>query len=52
MLGNSITNIEAGLFKLRLKADPSEPNASLPNLKDFSNTDVTGLVKEYPDVRK
>ena len=52
MLGNSITNIEAGLFKLRLKADPSEPNASLPNLKDFSNADVPGLVKKYPDVRK
>ena len=37
---------------LRLKAHPSVPNASLPNLNDFPNADVPGLVKMYPDVRK
>ena len=36
---------------VRLKAHPSVPNASLPNLNDFSNADVTGLVKKSPDVR-
>ena len=38
-------------LNLRLKAHPGVPNASLPNLNDFPNADVTGLVKNYPDVR-
>ena len=39
-------------LKVRLKAHPSVPNASLPNLNDFPNANVPGLVNKYPDVQK
>ena len=33
-----------GEYVVRLKAHPSVPNANLSNLKNFSNSDVPGLV--------
>ena len=37
---------------LRLKVHPNVPNANLPNLTDFPNPNVPGLISKDPDVRK
>ena len=40
------------LIFIRLKVHPNVPNASLPNLTDFPNPNVPGLISKDPDVRK